>query len=281
LDVPPSMGEWVEYFDSLLEEKKFQKCKAYPSKIEHVRFQDRDCIACRIDTLKSQLAKPSSSVLSHNKNSQQAIQASSSSGIHLSKSSAQTATQAQTGGYNSLKFWVALVILLIVFLIIVAYNQPSHKALENVGKSTPTMPGSNGGGQISRHQAAILELSKKEFFGRYSINCNLPSTDSDYSVISLARLGDNMVRFSAVGQQGSSDGWLEVISFDYNNSSMYLNGWLVGIENSAERAEVEFEIINDLFRVWRHVDTVNNIAIVLNGFSLKSETQTKVHKKCK
>ncbi len=137
----PTASQWLEHFESILENKQLVRCKDHPSEITHIHFAGKNCIGCKIDEIDKDKVKPAprkyktsaTEAIDNNSN----IASSSSSSSSVSGPSYQSIMTPKSQNSDMVLF-AAVLIVIGFFVLVISLNSTSSNTTSSSSSSVST-----------------------------------------------------------------------------------------------------------------------------------------------
>lgn len=284
----PSMNEWVDCIQVILQNKRIAKCDAYPKFVDHLRFSGFGCMQCSFDGRQRKAKKASSSETTQVRDtvlsgSAQVNQRSGRKGS--GKPYIPTSPSNNKISIESASLWVLGLVSLA--LIIIGANSPSGDN-NDIQQSSVTSASVNAQAQgtpdpqqIVVQQTAVSELEKVGFFGRYNTNCDAGVNYTDFQIHSFLLSPTGIVRWLISDNNGNKEWSIDRLVLMNDGASVIgFRGDVLIPDNGEQLGEVALDIRNNSFKILRYVDTRTKQAIILNGHYLASEEPTFSFPRC-
>jgi len=137
----PTMSEWVQYLQSILQNKLIARCDSKPNAVDHLRFLGNGCMQCAFESrqkpraIKQRPAKPRSVEPPAAPKPSPVTNSSKPSFPYNVPIPAQRKMSGEAKA-----FWGLLIFFLIVFFINSQQETPDPRQIVNVAPSTPPSP---------------------------------------------------------------------------------------------------------------------------------------------
>ena len=266
----PKMEEWVRYFDSLIVEKAFKRCDKYPNDLEHIRFDGIECIACHLSEVKAKFS-PAPSKMTTGRSSFPSPGGLGSTASRPSGTRPPNYISPSSNKKPSLwLLWMACGLFALWFL-----NQIPGPTSNKQPSPIVTYPSPNDGPTINTQKPTTnldpihQTLAKQNLFNRYAVICSLQEGMEGFYSYKFHAEANSEITF--IVQTGSSAPQYYLMSnLSFNDETNILSGDLLEEDRTIE-AEIAFRVFPSQIQMYRLVDLAEEKAIVLNGFSLKSD----------
>jgi serine/threonine protein kinase len=270
----PSAKLWAKTIQELLEQKSIVRCRDFPTKPTHMRFRTLGCPECQRTTFAAEVRERRVPGRRKDRSSDTVAitKGSARQGVVASATPSRNYLVPKQGGFEGSLWLLGITVALVGIVFFGMSAEP------DVNRSTQQ---TTLEARAPAMGAEIIELARVNFFGRYADSCTAKRSDPGFREHTLFISPDNRMYWRYQGESNNSESWIKNLELKQAGGTITgFKGDLVNLANGAAVGSVEVLIGADSFRVMRYVDLTTGYALILNGFYLNSEGETRFFVKC-